>query len=470
MSLSRRSFVSTALAGASSLALVKPAYAATTPSAVVEWNGALTAAIAATATQATVAARAISMVNEALYNAWAAYDWTAGFTLWGIFRRPWYEWNATRKAIAVSQAAYVVLLDLFPSQSGPLNALLAKYVTPAVTRDYGNYWAMQTGQAAANRLLDKRRADGANQYGDLAPGAYADYTGYAPVNTPDQLIDPNRWQPLRLTNAQGQLVVQKFLTPQWGLVRAFALSSGAALRPTMDHLTPTQAEMQQLIDFSANLTVEDKALVEAWAANPGTVSPPGQWIQIATMVSANDGNSLDQDAKMFFAVAQALLDASIAAWDAKRYWDSVRPISALRYYYAGQSLRSWGGPDQGTQTVDGSQWRPFQRASNPTPPFAEFPSGHSTFSAAASTVLAAFRGDVVTVGFTVRQGGIGFETNMPPQPVLLSWPTLSQAAAAAGTSRRVGGIHFQQGDFAGRVLGRQVGDLVVARARTLGLC
>ena len=56
------------------------------------------------------------------------------------------------------------------------------------------------GNVAAAAVLTVRHHDGANQLGDLAPGAYTDYTGYQPVDGPSLVGDPNRWQPLVVSN------------------------------------------------------------------------------------------------------------------------------------------------------------------------------------------------------------------------------------------------------------------------------
>ena len=55
---------------------------------------------------------------------------------------------------------------------------------------------------------------------------------------------------------------------------------------------------------------------------------------------------------------------------------------------------------------------------------------------------------------------------MPAADLTLSWPTFSDAADAAGMSRRYGGIHFRSGDLAGRQIGRVVGAMVWAKAQT----
>ena len=261
-----------------------------------------------------------------------------------------------------------------------------------------------------------------------------------------------------------------------GICADYRQQSGLASRhaagscgSTSSPAAPTTYELQQVVDFSAALDNTTKAQVELWAANPGSVSPPGQWMQIAEQVSANDGNTLDKDVKLFFGAGQALLDASIAAWDAKRAYDSVRPITGVRYYLRGQTIRAWGGPGLGTVTMLGEQWRPYQRPTNPSPPFPEFISGHSTFSQAAASVLGGIRAsDGIALKVVVKAGQIGWETPpFPAQDVTFSFDSLPHAAESAGLSRRLGGIHFERGDLNGRATGRSVGDLVLARCRAL---
>ncbi len=472
--MKRRTFVSQVFAVGASAGLLGHAHAhggwqSQPNGTVLEWNRALTAAIATTSTLATVAARAISMVNEAIYNAWAAYDQGAGFSLPYQRKRPFWDWNDGNKQIAISHAAYTVLLDLFPLQKATFDALLAARTALDLARWPSGVAAAQTGQLAGNSLLQARYQDGSNQRGDLAVGAYADWTGYQPVNTPDLVLDPTRWQPLRLPTATGGTVVQKYLTPHWGQVRPFALASGAVYRPAgLQPLAPTQSEMKELINYSADLDDSTKALVDVWAANPGTVSPPGQWVGLAEQVSQQDCNTLDDDVKLFFGVSQAVLDASIAAWDAKRAYDSVRPITAIRYFLRGQTIRSWGGAGQGIQTILGEQWVPFQRPGSITPPFPEFVSGHSTFSAAASTVMAGLRGsDKVILTASIAAGSLRVDPGFPIKTVNFTWRTLRDAADSAGLSRRVGGIHFKRGDLRGRELGRKVGAAVLDRCETL---
>jgi hypothetical protein len=172
---------------------------------------------------------------------------------------------------------------------------------------------------------------------------------------------------------------------------------------------------------------------------------------------------------MFFALGNALMDASIASWAAKYRWDFVRPITAIRHRYKGKPVISWRGPYQGYGQVPGEQWIPYQSPNVVSPPFPEYVSGHSTFSSAAAAILAKFTGsDAFGAGVTVEAGSSLFEprtdtqAGTPAADVLLSWPTLTAAAKDAGLSRRLGGIHFQDGDQHGYNLGQQVGGNVLA--------
>jgi hypothetical protein len=162
---------------------------------------------------------------------------------------------------------------------------------------------------------------------------------------------------------------------------------------------------------------------------------------------------------MFFALNNALMDVGVWVWGVKRRHDYVRPISAVRWLYRGTPVSAWAGPGLGTQTIDGGAWHPYQAATFVTPPFAEYVSGHSTFSAAAAATLRLFTGsDRFGHGVTLRAGSSRIEGGaVPAADVTLSWATFSQAADEAGMSRRWGGIHFRDGDLEGRRVGGDIG-------------
>lgn len=433
---------------------------------VVRWNGAVLQAVRDTRMAPPLVARALAIVHTAMFDAWAAYDDRAeGTRLGASLRRPAAERTASNTAEAISFAAYRTLVDLFPSRREHLfDPLLVElgYLPPAMAPLTG---AARVGFEAAGAVIAFRHADGANQLGTLTPSgvAYADYTGYAPVNDANTLTDPSRWQPL----LQNDGTPQRFLAPHWGRVVPFALAAPSQFRPkaAAQHGTPAYArQVESIVAASAALDDRTKAIAVYWADGPSTETPPGHWMLIAQEVSRRDRHSVDDDVKLFFALANALLDASIAAWDCKVAFDSVRPISAIRLLFAGQTILAWGGPFQGAQLIDGSAWQPYIA----TPPFAEFVSGHSTFSAAAAAVLRRFTGsDVMNMTVVIPAGSSPVEPGFAPAAdVTLSWRTFSDAADEAGLSRRLGGIHFRDGDLAGREIGRRIGAQAWERART----
>lgn len=132
------------------------------------------------------------------------------------------------------------------------------------------------------------------------------------------------------------------------------------------------------------------------------------------------------------------------------------------YLFHGQQIQCWGGPGQGTITTDGAHWVPYQPATFPTPPFPEYISGHSTFSAAGATILALWTGsEQFGASVTFASGSSVIEPDISPKSaVTLHWKTFHDAANQAGISRRYGGIHFRAADL----VGRATGDLVAANA------
>lgn len=162
--------------------------------------------------------------------------------------------------------------------------------------------------------------------------------------------------------------------------------------------------------------------------------------------------------KMMFAISNAVFDASIAIWGTKRHDDYVRPVTAIHYPFSGETVNTWAGSGIGTQPMQGEDWQPYQAAKVVTPPFPEYPSGHSDFSvAAAETMLRHTGSDVFGGRVTFTSGQSFVEPGLVPAAELnLSWATFSDAADEAGASRGNGGIHFLDSDMDGRMMGHVV--------------
>jgi hypothetical protein len=458
----------------------RPAAAADGDNLVLIWNQETLESIRKLPPAPTVAARALAIVHTAIYDAWAAYDPLAvGTRLGAGLRQPEAERTQANKDKAVSYAAYTALVDLFPARQQVFAQRMTELGHAIDGSDTSS--AATVGTVAGRAVVDHRHTDGANQL-----NGYADTSGYSPVNSWDQVLSPDHWQPLCVPlPAPGTTecaAVQKFATPHWRNVTPFALTSAAQFRPdhgpamTVLKGKPSDAflkEVDQQLKYSAGLTDTQKVIAQYWEDPPGSETPPGHWNLVAQWVSRRDHHSLDEDAKVFMALNNALLDAGITAWDAKRQWNSVRPITAVRWLKQGQLIQAWGGPYQGTKTIRGEDWLPYQRTNFVTPSFPEYLSGHSTFSAAAAMLLKSATGsDTFGMSVTIPAGSSTVEPRtdtqpgVPAAPVTLSWKSFTAAADQAGISREYGGIHFNDGDFEARQAGEDVGLQVWGKAKT----
>jgi hypothetical protein len=470
--MTRRRLLQTAGAGGLALIVPKvgPARAEravkSDENVVLRWNRALLQGVRDSKLGPPMVSRALAVAHTCMYDAWAAYDRVAiGTRLGGGLRRPARERRFENKVEAISFAAYRAAVDLFlgfdPGERS------TNPVTPA-----------GIGNLSAEAVLAFRHRDGANQLGDEPGGAsgvpYSDYTGFAPVNEPMDVRepldpatvhDPDAWQPLRYVDGAGQLVTPSFVGAHWQRVVPFAMDSSSTLRsptgPARFGSAEFIAQAHALIELSAALTDEQKMIAEYWADGPRSELPPGHWNLFAQQVAHRDrtGDSeldLDRAVRLFFALTNAVFDAGCCAWDNKRAFASVRPITAIRYLFHGRQIRAWAGPGRGTQTIRGDEWFPYQPTSFPTPPFPEYSSGHSNFSAAGAEILKRFtHADRFGASVTLPAGSSRVEPGIvPANDLTLRWATFSDAAAEAGISRRYGGIHFEQGDLDARATGR----------------
>jgi hypothetical protein len=453
--------------------------AAGTDNIVLQWNNAVDEAIPQSGLGGPHMARALAIVNTCMYDAWAAYDAKAlGTRLGASLRRPDGERSLANQEKAISFAAYRAALDLMPgSKAAVIGPLMSKLGYDPTDTSTSRTSASGIGNVACQAVLDFRHGDGANQLGE---SAYSDNSGYKPVNSPMDLSGPfdpatlkdaAHWQPLTYTDETGKVVTPDFVTPHWGKIAPFALTSGDQLRPTGPPKPGTEqfkAQAQTILDYSANLTEGQKVVVKYWAE----AAPPRLWNQFAQFVSRRDGHSRDaasteKDIKLFFALSNAVFDASIAGWETKAHFDYVRPISAVRSLFRGQKVKAWGGPGKGTLEINGEDWIPYAPATFRTPPFGEYISGHSVFAAAAAEILKRFTGsDNFAKSVTVKAGDGGYEPGVPVADVTLSWTTFTAAADESGISRQYGGFHFVQGDLDGRALGRQVAGLGWEKAQS----
>jgi hypothetical protein len=381
------------------------------------------------ATPPSWASRVEAMVGVAVFDAVDAIDPDYDF-YWvpGLSCRP--APDASKEAAAIA-ASYTVLSSLYPDQQATFDAeyqaTLGDVHGDAKQKADGIAW----GQSVANAVLVWRSQDGSN--------ATSDYQAAAPGGP----VGEYELTPGAGLEAKGNYLPP--LTPQWGQVTPWVMTSADQFLPPAPPAVGSAAyaaafnEVKSLGAANSTTRTADETLyAHFWADVPGhSVTPPGHWDEIAENVSLQEGLNLDQNAHLFALLNIGLADAAINCWDAKYIYDYWRPITAILDPRASQI-----NPDN---TSD-PNWTPLWN----TPNFPSYASGHSTFSGAASVILASIFGD--NTSFTIGSD------DMPGYS--RSYTSFSQAADEAGESRVVGGIHFSFDNVAGLKAGRELGNFI----------
>jgi len=414
----------------------------------------------------TVISRTLAIWATAMYDAWAAYDPKAvGSRLGGKLRRPAAEHTQKNKEAAIAFASYHSLLYVYPAEKPYLDGEMKRMgFDPAlVCEDPAKPEGI--GYIAAKAVIDYRRHDGANQHGDEAGSdgvPYSDYTFYQPVNPPDKIIDPDRWQPITFTLPDGKTVTPNFLTPHWYRVKPFVMEKADQFRPGPPPMTTTddatlRKETEQVLTYNNSLTNEQKAIVEFMRDGPRSTGQSGHWLRFAQDVSRRDKHDIDKDVKLYFIVANVAMDAFISCWETKRVYDSSRPWTLIRHYFKGQKIKGWAGPDGGVKEMDASEWHPYSPLSFITPPFPGYTSGHATVSGACAKVLELFTG-TDEFGFIERRPHCELTEKKSGELITLDLKTWTNTANMAALSRAMGGYHIPVDNEVGLKVGR---DLVV---------
>jgi len=225
--------------------------------------------------------------------------------------------------------------------------------------------------------------------------------------------EPWSWVPTSLVAQQ-----QMPLLPEWGKVRPFAMPAGNACplpappAYSEDEQSEFHAEAFEVYETVRNLTPEQRAIARFWSDDPMlSPTPPGHWISIAMQVIDEENASIDRAAETLALLGITLADSFIGCWDAKYEFDLLRPITYIRRH------------------IDPA-WEPILN----TPPFPEYPSGHSTQSGAAAEVLTHLFGENYAFGDATHE-----DDGLPAR----SYASFHEAADEAGISRLYGGIHFR---------------------------
>jgi hypothetical protein len=411
----------------------------------------------------TVTSRILALTWTAIFDAWTRYDDKASpMFLLNVERRPESQRTLANKEIAITYAAYRTMQEYYFSDTAMLRKKMIEFKLDPNNNSLDPETPAGIGNLAAKAVIESRLDDGSNQRGAIANSdgsLYADYTGYNPVNTADQLTDISRWQPKYFSDGNGGKFAPQCLTPHWGKVKPLVLKSSDQFRPGPPPMIGTQElveQVKEVVDLQSNLTNEQKALVEFMRDGPRSVQQAGHWFIFAQNVSIRDNHTLDHDVKMYFLLEATAMDAFIAAWDTKMHYDFARPYALVHNYYKDKQITGWGGPSKGWIKMKGQEWRPYSPDAFLCPAFPSYVSGHSCVSGACAETLKLFTGsDRFGERVKLIPGSMTEPENLG-DTVTLEFPTFTKTADMAGMSRVLGGYHIQADNVEGLKLGRNV--------------
>ncbi|MFM7839017.1 MAG: vanadium-dependent haloperoxidase, partial [Chitinophagaceae bacterium] len=219
--------------------------------------------------------------------------------------------------------------------------------------------------------------------------------------------------------------------PNWKTLRPYFLDSAAQFRPVpplafdSSRSSPYFQQVKQVYEAVKDSAPESALIARFWDCNPNIsvtqghvtyfqqkISPGGHWVHIAAAVCDKEKYDLLKAAQLLSTTALAIAEGFISCWEAKYYYTTIRPETVINRYWD-------------------KDWRPLLQ----TPPFPEYPSGHSVVSGAASSVLSA----LVSPAYSFTDSTeVAF--GMPVR----TFSSFLQAGQEASRSRLYGGIHYPQ--------------------------
>ena len=346
----------------------------------------------------------------------------------GLTAVPQREAGKTYDDAVVVDAAMAFAVQNFFENTGPtghhamaaLEAKLLAEVSSGVPADVVAR-SEAYGQAVAAHIVAWSQDDG---------GAVIENLGF-PLKY-ELTKGPAHWVPTSTIALQ-----QTPLLPGWGKNRTFAMPNGASCslpappEYSEDKNSEFYKQALEVFDTKANLTPEQRAIARFWSDDAMlSTTPPGHWISIALKIFERDHVALDKSVEVLARLGVAEADAFIGCWNGKYQYDLLRPVTYIR------------------RTMD-PKWESLLN----TPPFPEYPSGHSTQSAAAATVMTDMFGDNFAFEDTTGQ-----KDGLKPR----SFTSFNAAAEEAGISRLYGGIHYRAAIENGLEQGRCIAKFVAA--------
>ncbi len=247
------------------------------------------------------------------------------------------------------------------------------------------------------------------------------YKNTTPYTIP---VGPGLWKPTPPANANPA-------TPYWGLNRPVIKHSTDNTMPPPPPLYSTEPgrpfyEMvKEVYTASQNLTTDQKEMAIFWRDVPGTTTP-GHWLSILRQVINQTDAPLDKAALAYALCGGALNDAFISVFKAKYHYNLVRPITYIR------------------EVMEIGNWNSFIG----TPAHPEYPSAHSSCSAAIAGAMEKLFGNNIGTFTDHTYDYLGLPAR--------TYSTLTSIGDEAGRSRLYAGIHYSMSIDEGLKQGKKV--------------
>ena len=341
----------------------------------------------------------------------------------------------------------------------------------ARVQDLGHWssWTDNWNTWYTNRQSDGYVEAGAVPDNSVLPNGSQTLEVYSTTDNPNDFTDPTKWVPLKLNGSK-----KNYLTYNWNDVTSTCLTNSdeTEIKNSAQSFYPGDAstyndnstranEVAEVVEITNTLTDDQKIIAEFWAGGPNTYSPPGMmlwfWKTTLSALAVSDSTCIFSGLDL----AIHLFETSRLVWGLKKQNMEARPIQEIRRMYRDQTLVKYDG-----SPITGAEWVPYQATHFVTPPFADFPSGHSAFSQSFANVMNSWFGPqipkievtlsnlrLISALFTTDQrnilgnvtipkGSSEIQPNVVPKNALiLQWGTWQAMADSSGISRKYGGIH-----------------------------
>lgn len=400
------------------------------------------------------------------YDAIAAYHPTAIGVYSNLGRRPRSEATNRNRNIAIMFSSYGILMDRIPQAAAEWRAMMESVGLDPADASEDRTTPEGLGTLAAKHMLRARLYDGLNRTGTAGgykynPQPWRDYTGYKPVNTANKLRDPSRWQPQVLPSSFGNFAEQVYQVPQMMYAKPISFSGspgrfriGPPVRSDyQDNPRGYKQQTDEVIAASANMGDPQKMNAETFNDKFFGL---GAWGGYAAIGSGN----LDLERFVYYiaTVEVATFDVTIATWWWKRYYDAVRPTTAIKHLYGDKKITAWGGPGKGTvDDITGKEWKPYLNL----PAHPEYPSGSTALCGAYAQAARMFLGkEEIDISYTFPKGSSKIEPGITPKAdTTLRWTSWSNWVDRCGMSRFESGVHFKDAITATTPWSKQFGTL-----------